>query len=131
MHAGDELGGHEGRLEHERETEQSLLHRGPVIWAVANGGQLGLGFTSRIGFWSWYLMPIGIFLLADPLVGALAWGARLYYVPVRYWSSEATATTLGAEDLASGQQSVTVESCPQQPFGYTGGVTTPGLRVSP
>ena len=58
----------------DRETEQSLLRGGPVAWAVLNGGQLGLGFTSRIGFWTWYLIPVGAFLLADPTVGAVAWG---------------------------------------------------------
>jgi hypothetical protein len=58
----------------DRETEQSLLHRGPIVWALANGGQLGLGFTSRIGFWSWYLVPVGAFLIADPAFGAIAWG---------------------------------------------------------
>ena len=58
----------------DRETEQSLLHRGPIAWAVLNGAQLGLGFTSRIGFWTWYLIPVGAFLLADPVTGAVAWG---------------------------------------------------------
>jgi hypothetical protein len=59
----------------DRETEQSLLHRGPIVWALANGGQLGAGFTSRIRFWTWYLIPLGSFLLADPVIGAVAWAA--------------------------------------------------------
>jgi hypothetical protein len=58
-----------------RETEQSLLSRGPLAWAVINSAQLGLGFTSRIGFWSWYLMPLGIALAGDWRVGACVWGA--------------------------------------------------------
>jgi hypothetical protein len=58
-----------------RETEQSLLGRGPITWALTNGLLLGLGFTSRIGYWIWYLLPLGCFILASPAFGALAWGA--------------------------------------------------------
>ncbi|MGC9669435.1 hypothetical protein ACNTMW_23125 [Planosporangium sp. 12N6] len=50
--------------------------------------------------------------------------ASLYYVPFPYWSSASTDTTLGTEDPASGRRAITFESCPQQPLGYTGGVTT-------
>ncbi len=83
----------------DRETEQSLLHRGPIIWALANGGQLGLGFTSRIGFWSWYLIPVGAFLVADPAFGALAWGA---YGLVRMLMAVSTAyLSAGPEQLLS------------------------------
>ncbi|WP_433063783.1 hypothetical protein [Dactylosporangium sp. CS-033363] len=57
-----------------RETDQTLLHRGPYRWALNNAGQLGLGFTSRIGFWTWYLVPVGIVLLGDWRLGAAAWG---------------------------------------------------------
>jgi hypothetical protein len=57
-----------------RETEQELLHRGPVVWSMVNSAQLGLGFTSRIGFWSWYLIPIGVALVGDWRAGALIWG---------------------------------------------------------
>lgn len=49
--------------------------------------------------------------------------AHLYYVPFEFWSSGDTGI-LGTEDTASGQQAITFESCPEQPYGYTGGVTT-------
>lgn len=64
-----------------RETEQRLLHAGPVGWSLWNGALLGLGFTSRIGFWSWYLLPIGALLVDEPFIGGLVWalygGARM------------------------------------------------------
>ena len=52
--------------------------------------------------------------------------ARLYYIPFKYWSSASNRTTLSTEDLASGQQAITFESCAEQPYGYTGGVMTQG-----
>jgi hypothetical protein len=58
-----------------RETEQSLLGRGPLAWALANGSLLGLGFTSRIGYWIFYLVPVGCFVVGSPALGALIWGA--------------------------------------------------------
>ncbi len=58
-----------------RETEQSLLGRGPFLWALANGFLLGLGFTSRIGYWIFYLVPVGCFVVGSPGYGALIWGA--------------------------------------------------------
>lgn len=57
-----------------RETEQSLLGRGPFAWALANGFLLGLGFTSRIGYWIFYLVPVGCFVAGSPGLGALIWG---------------------------------------------------------
>lgn len=61
-------------LQVDRETDRQHLHLGPLRWAAVNGAQLGLGFTSRIGFWSWYLLPVGILMTGDWRVGALAWG---------------------------------------------------------
>jgi hypothetical protein len=57
-----------------RETEQSLLGKGPIKWALANGFLLGLGFTSRIGYWLWYLVPIGCFVIGSPAYGSAVWG---------------------------------------------------------
>lgn len=57
-----------------RETEQSLLSIGPIKWALANGFLLGLGFTSRIGHWIWYLIPLGCFVVGSPGHGAAIWG---------------------------------------------------------
>lgn len=61
-------------LQFNRETEQSLVSRGPYEWAVVNGALLGMGFTSRIGYWLPYLVPIGRFVAGSWLFGALIWG---------------------------------------------------------
>lgn len=57
----------------DRETSQVLLHLGPGWWALINGGLLGLGFTSRIGFWGWYLLPITAFASASVAYGGAIW----------------------------------------------------------
>jgi hypothetical protein len=61
-------------LQCNRETPQSWVHKGPVKWAIQNGLALGCGATSRIGFWLWYVVPIGAFLIASPWVGAAIYG---------------------------------------------------------
>lgn len=58
----------------DRETPQSLLHRGPLFWAMSNGALLGVAVTSRLGFWLWYMIPIGALATASPLTGAGIWG---------------------------------------------------------
>lgn len=49
-----------------RETDQSLLGHGPFVWAAVNSFLLGLGFASRIGYWLFYVMPIGCLALGSP-----------------------------------------------------------------
>jgi hypothetical protein len=56
------------------ETPQRWVHRGPLRWATRNGLTLGFGATSRIGFWLWYVVPLGAFLLGDPRLGAIIYG---------------------------------------------------------
>jgi hypothetical protein len=56
------------------ETPQRWVHRGPLRWATRNGLTLGFGATSRIGFWLWYAVPLGAFLLGDPELGAVIYG---------------------------------------------------------
>lgn len=58
----------------DRETSQSWVHKGPTKWAIQNGLALGCGVTSRIGFWLWYVVPIGAFLVASPWAGAAVYG---------------------------------------------------------
>ena len=58
----------------DRETPQSWLHKGPLIWALLNGLSLGVGVTSRIGFWLWFIIPLGAFLFADPVLGTAIYG---------------------------------------------------------
>src|SRR5918995_199482 len=56
------------------ETPQRWVHRGPLRWATQNGLTLGFGATSRIGFWLWYVVPLGAVLLGDPRLGATIYG---------------------------------------------------------
>jgi len=57
-----------------RETPQRWVHAGPTRWALRNGATLGVGATTRIGFWLWYAVPFGSMLLANPVLGALVYG---------------------------------------------------------
>jgi hypothetical protein len=50
------------------------VHKGPLRWATQNGLALGFGATSRIGFWLWYAIPLGAFLVGDPRLGAVVYG---------------------------------------------------------
>ena len=61
-----------------RETKQSLLHQGPLQWAALNGALLGIGFTSRIGYWVWYLIPLTCFIASSPETGAALWGTYAF-----------------------------------------------------
>ena len=56
------------------ETPQRWVHKGPLRWATRNGLTLGFGATSRIGFWLWYVIPLGALLAGDPLFGAVVYG---------------------------------------------------------
>lgn len=66
----------------DRETEQRLVHHGPLRWAAENGALLGLGFTSRLGTWLWYTVPAAALASASPRGGAMVYGlygfARLF-----------------------------------------------------
>lgn len=65
------------------ETPQRWMNAGPLRWATLNGAALGIGATSRIGFWLWYAIPLGALLLGDPVLGALIYGL---YGLVRGWA---------------------------------------------
>ena len=56
------------------ETPQRWINRGALRWATRNGLTLGFGATSRIGFWLWYVIPLGAFLIGDPAAGAAIYG---------------------------------------------------------
>jgi hypothetical protein len=77
-------------LQFDCETPQRWVHKGPLRWATRNGLTLGFGATSRIGFWLWYVIPLGAFLVGDPVVGAGIYGT---YGLVR--ALGATVTVLG------------------------------------
>lgn len=57
----------------DRATPQSLLELGPYSWAFANGYLLGFGPVSRIGFWTWPLVPISSFLVGSAGGGIAVW----------------------------------------------------------
>jgi hypothetical protein len=57
-----------------RETSRRRRTR-PFVWAIYNGAELGAGIRTRIGFWAWYLVPLGALLLGRPLLGALVYAS--------------------------------------------------------
>jgi hypothetical protein len=72
---GLELSGrHVQPLQFDCETPQRWVNRGPLRWATRNGLALGFGATSRIGFWLWYVVPLGAFLVGDSVLGAVIYG---------------------------------------------------------
>jgi hypothetical protein len=101
------------------ETPQRWLHSGPLRWALVNGGTLGFGATSRLGFWLWYAVPAGSLLSADPALGAAiygtygfvrgiasvalvvrGWGGGLDRIALRLLALSRPARRLAAADLA-------------------------------
>lgn len=67
-------GGVRRPLQCDRETPKAWVDRGPVLWPALNGVALGVGATTRLGFWLWYSIPAGCVLLASPAAGAAIWG---------------------------------------------------------
>jgi hypothetical protein len=68
------FGRHVQPLQFDCETPQRWVNRGPLRWATRNGLALGFGATSRIGFWLWYVVPLGSFLVGDARLGAVVYG---------------------------------------------------------
>jgi len=58
----------------DRETPFAWLDISALFWSVRNGAALGFGARSRLGFWLWYVVPLGAFLSADALIGAVGYG---------------------------------------------------------
>lgn len=54
-------------------------------WAARNGWTLGIGATSRIGFWLWYVIPLGALLLGFPPLGALVYGTYGFIRSAAVW----------------------------------------------
>lgn len=70
-----ELSGHRVALiQVDRETPYAWLRPGPLRWAMRNGAAIGFGAATRLGFWLWFVIPIGAMLSGNPLIGALGWG---------------------------------------------------------
>lgn len=68
----------------DRETSPPWTMSGPYQWAFIDGAMLGLGWATRIQYAVWYVIPIAAFLYADPLVGAVIYGA---YGVGRMWGT--------------------------------------------
>lgn len=68
------FGRHIQPVQFDCETPQRWVNRGPLRWATRNGLALGFGATSRIGFWLWYVVPLGAFLVGDPVLGMVIYG---------------------------------------------------------
>lgn len=62
-------------LQRDVETPQGLLAAGPLLWAAGNGALLGVAITSRIGFWAWYVLPLGVLYLARADLGLVIGGS--------------------------------------------------------
>ena len=72
---GVELSGHRIKLiQCSSETPQLWLNQGPLQWAARNGLVLGCGATRRLGFWLWYTIPAGAFLIANPVLSMVIYG---------------------------------------------------------
>ncbi len=69
------FGRHIQPLQLDCETPQRWVNKGALGWAIRNGLTLGFGATSRIGFWLWYVVPLGAFLIGSPVAGAAIYGA--------------------------------------------------------
>jgi hypothetical protein len=68
------LGRHMQPLQLDCETPQRWVNKGAFGWATRNGLTLGFGATSRIGFWLWYVIPLGAFLMGAPVASAVIYG---------------------------------------------------------
>lgn len=62
-------------LQRDTETPQRWMEHGAFSWAALNGAALGVGFTTRIAFALWYVVPAASLLAGSPLVGATIYGA--------------------------------------------------------
>lgn len=61
-------------LHRDTETPQRWMNRGAWTWAAFNGASLGIGFTTRIGFALWYVVPAASLLAGSPFAGAMIYG---------------------------------------------------------
>lgn len=58
-----------------RETPRRWTRWHPSVAAARNGIALGVGWTTRIGFWLWFVVPLGAFLTASEMLGAAVYGS--------------------------------------------------------
>lgn len=72
-------------LQWDRETPQAWLHSGALRWATRNGVALGIGSSSRIGFWLWYVVPVAAVLVGSPILGAVFYGTYGFVLGTAVW----------------------------------------------
>lgn len=58
-----------------RETPRNWMDYPGAVWGLLNGGALGVGLITRIGFWSWWLVPAASLLSGSAASGAVIYGA--------------------------------------------------------
>jgi hypothetical protein len=70
-----QLSGHRvGLFQLDRETPYRWLSPGAFSWALQNGAAIGFGAMTRLGFWLWYVIPIGAVLSGSWVVGGIGYG---------------------------------------------------------
>ena len=79
------------------ETPRAWLELRNWQTAARNGVALGTGYSTRIGFWLWYLVPIGAFAVGSPVRGALIYAA---YAAARLGTSVGLGVLAIASDSA-------------------------------
>lgn len=82
-------------LQLDRETPQSWLNLGPFPWGILNGGALGVGFLTRVGFPLWYGIPVAAIAFAHPVLGALIFGSYATVRTVLAWPSFCLSRAVG------------------------------------
>ena len=60
------------------ETPKRWIDEGRYHWAFKNGAALGFGGSTRLGFWSWYLIPIAAGAAGSTPAGAMIWGGYAF-----------------------------------------------------
>lgn len=96
---GHEALGAGGRLpQRDCEVPRRWMYSGALASMVRFGCSMGLGFPSRIGFWTWYVVPAAAFLSGNVLYGALVYGAygfvRTLCGPLLMWLARSASNPL-------------------------------------
>jgi hypothetical protein len=70
-----DLANHPVRLiQFDRGRPHPSANSSPLKWTIKNGSALGTGFSSRIGFWMWFLIPVSSYWTGDFAKGAFVFG---------------------------------------------------------
>jgi len=73
---GPERGRHGHRLiQRDTETEFRWVEQSSFRWATKTGAVLGVGIATRIGFWTWYIIPLTALASGRWSDASVTWGA--------------------------------------------------------